>query len=396
MIEPLLWIFLGCALGTITGITPGLHINTISTLALFFAAGTDTNIGLMIVAMAIVHSFVDFIPSILFGAPDNESFLSVLPGHYFLLKGNALQAIQLTIAGGIFSLAASFLVLPVFFLFVSKLSSFFKEIIPWILVSSIILMVATEKHHKKISGLVILLSGLLGIIALNGQLISNPLLPLTTGFFGGSALVFSVLKKETITKQKEKKFFLKTPTAISGTVISSLAAAVISIIPSMGPSQAAFLVKQFTGKISRPEFLVILGGVGTANFLFTFFLLFLTGKTRTGAAAAIQTLFAPDNQSLFLVLITILISGGIGAIITDVIAKKAVKKIHLLGYQKLNKLVLTFLFAMTFALSGFFGLIAFITATATGALAQSFGVKRTTCMAFLMVPTILFYFQISP
>ena len=49
--------------------------------------------------MAITHTFIDFIPSIFLGAPDEDSVLSILPGHKLLLKGYAYTGIILTLYG---------------------------------------------------------------------------------------------------------------------------------------------------------------------------------------------------------------------------------------------------------------------------------------------------------
>jgi putative membrane protein len=77
---------LGCIIGTITGLIPGLHINTVSILLLELNKNNASDLMVLIVSMSIVHTFVDFIPSIYFGAPEDDNFLSVLPGHKFLLK----------------------------------------------------------------------------------------------------------------------------------------------------------------------------------------------------------------------------------------------------------------------------------------------------------------------
>jgi len=334
------------------------------------------------------------IPSILLGAPSDDSFLSILPGHFFLLKGNALEAIKLTISGGIFSVIISIMFLPFFIIFVSKMEGFFKILIPWILIGAIALMVFTEKDQKKMTVFVIFFSAVIGLISLQTSLIQNPLFPLITGFFGGSTILYSIQKNQKLVEQKNNRTFIKRQKVFRGTLLSVSAAAIISVIPSVGPSQAAFLLRQIIGKISRTQYLIILGGINTANFLFAFFFLFLTGKTRTGAAAAVKELVEVNEIFLFLVIFTVLISAGIGALLTELIAIKAVKKIHSLNYKLISKIIFVFLFLLSFFLSGFFGLLAFITSTAIGLVALSFGVRRTSCMAFLMIPTIFFYLHL--
>ena len=89
-------IILGCIAGVFTGLIPGIHMNTVS-LSLIYLMPKNTELIYFIIAMSVVHTFVDFIPSILFGAPEAENFLSILPGHKMLLEGKGLEAIKITV-----------------------------------------------------------------------------------------------------------------------------------------------------------------------------------------------------------------------------------------------------------------------------------------------------------
>src|SRR3989344_5983228 len=89
----------GILIGIVTGITPGIHINTITAI-LISSIGYFTNIPLIalvafVVALAVSHTILDFIPSILTGAPDEESFLSVLPGDEMLKEGKEREGIAM-------------------------------------------------------------------------------------------------------------------------------------------------------------------------------------------------------------------------------------------------------------------------------------------------------------
>ncbi len=395
MIEILLFILIGCAIGTFTGLAPGIHINAVSLLALSFSENNDLNTAAMIAAMAVTHSFMDFVPSILLSAPEEETMLSTLPGHYFLLKGKALYAIKLTIAGGIISTIASILLIPFFALFVEKLQGFFMQITPWVLIAAIAAMVLSEKKQKKYAITAMVFSATLGLIALNSPEIQNPLFPLATGFFGAPAIIFSLKKKETIPLQQEKKFSTNSFKLMKTSAVSSIAAAIVSIIPSLGPSQAVFLISQFGKKISRAQYLVVMGGISGASTVFTLAFLFLTGKARTGSAAAIKEIAQTDAQTATVLLGTILVSTGIAAITTDIVSKHSVKKMQKINYQTVNKIVLCLLAILTHIFSGALGLVVFATATAIGLIVLSSGIKRTTAMTFLMVPTILIYLQMA-
>src|SRR3989338_153036 len=85
MLEFIIAIILGIGVGIFTGLSPGIHINLISVILLsFYSSFSEINpffLVIFIVSMAIAHTFMDFIPSVFLGAPDENSFLSILPGH---------------------------------------------------------------------------------------------------------------------------------------------------------------------------------------------------------------------------------------------------------------------------------------------------------------------------
>jgi len=195
-LELLGFAIIGCVLGIFTGLLPGLHVNTIALLALNLPRFDGLGLTVLIASMAIVHTFVDFIPSILFGAPDSDTFLAMLPGHRLLLQGRGFAAVKLTVVGGLFAGLASIAAGPVFVLFVEKSIGFLPVVIPFVLLAILAAMVLGEKGVEKmaLALLFVSLSGFLGVLALNSRLpLQQPLFCLATGFFGASMLVDSIM-----------------------------------------------------------------------------------------------------------------------------------------------------------------------------------------------------------
>ena len=100
MIQIFLAIILGIIAGCITGLIPGIHINLIASFLVSISAyltiiSPPITFVIFVVSMAITHTFIDFIPSIFLGAPDNDAALSILPGHNLLLKGKGLSLIHI-------------------------------------------------------------------------------------------------------------------------------------------------------------------------------------------------------------------------------------------------------------------------------------------------------------
>jgi len=130
---------LGAALGAFTGIAPGIHVNTLATGVLMaypllegamapllgtFGADpglTPVFLACLLISASVVHSFLDFIPSVFFGAPEESESLSVLPGHRMLLAGRGMDAVAIA-AGGSFIGAAAAIVasLPLIVIFVER------------------------------------------------------------------------------------------------------------------------------------------------------------------------------------------------------------------------------------------------------------------------------------
>ncbi len=394
MIELLSWIFLGCIAGIFTGLLPGIHVNTISLLVLLFASENNLHLVLFIVALSVTHSFLDFIPSILLGAPSDDTFLSILPGHHYFLKGRGLYAIKLTALGGLFAGVFSIFLIPFYGLFLIKFFSFFKFLIPVVLGLTLFLMVFSEEDNKKklISLIVIFLASFLGIIVLRNLIeVQNGLFVVITGFFGLSNLLYSLTKKTFIKKQVFSYDSYNGKVIFLCTLISSIAGLIVSIFPGIGPSEASFLVQQFFKQISRSHYLIILGGINTVNAIFGFFSLYFIGKTRTGAALAVKSLLQLNDLDVLFILFTIIFAIGFSTILVYLISFKAIKLIEQINYFQLNLFSLIFVLMLATFLTNLIGLIVLVISTFIGLIPISNGIRRTHLMAFLIFPVLVFY-----
>ena len=91
----------GIAIGTIAGLLPGVHVNNTSAILLglspaLAAAGVQPMyIAAAIVSSTVAQSFLDIIPAIFLGAPDDATVLAVMPGHRMLLDGRGIEAVRL-------------------------------------------------------------------------------------------------------------------------------------------------------------------------------------------------------------------------------------------------------------------------------------------------------------
>jgi putative membrane protein len=395
LLEIILFLVLGILAGTFSGLVPGIHINLVGaflvSVSIYFSGISPIYFVVFIVAMAIAHTFVDFIPSILLGCPDTDTELSILPGHELLKKGYGYEAILLTAYGG---LSAIFLLILTAFpltLILIGCYNWIKFATPYLLIILMLFLIFTEK--KKFNAfLSFTITGLLGLCVLNLQpeQLNQPLLPLLTGLFGASSLILSIKQKAKIPSQKITKPKIKDK--IFGPLIGALIASPFcGFLPGLGSGEAATLGNTIV-KTDRKGFLVLLGAVNILVMGFSFISLYAISKSRTGAAVAIQSLVGQLSLTvLILILITCLVSGVVSFFVTKFLSKKLSNQMNKINYAKLSIATLIFLIIIVFVISGFFGLFILILSTLTGIYCINLKVKRTLMMGCLLIPVIVWY-----
>ena len=403
-------LILGILAGTITGLIPGIHINLISIFLISLSGFFLTHLFpiilvVFIVAMAITHTFIDYIPSIFLGAPDEDSILSVLPGHQLLLKGQGYFAIIFTLYGSLTALLIILFFTPIFIYLLPIIYPYVIRIMWIILLLASVYLVLSEggfkkqdfikNYQRKIWALIIfLLAGFLGIASLNLN-IKEPLLPLLTGLFGASNLIISIKQKTKIPKQKTipiKKIRLNKKSLVKASFASIIASPFTAFLPGLGASQAALIGREVSDIKDQREFLFLLGAINTIVMGLSFIALYSIQKTRTGAAVAISKLIPKltFNHLLFIIG-TIIISGAIAFFITIFISKLTAKNIHKIPYSKLSLIILTILIIITIYFAGILGLLVFIISASLGITTILLEIKRMHLMGALLIPTILFY-----
>jgi len=391
LLELIISTAIGICAGIFTGLVPGIHTNLVGVFLVSISGSflfmNSIYLVIFIVSMTITHTFLDFIPSIFLGCPEaGETELSILPGHKMLKQGKGYEAVMLTAYGG---LSAIILLLIIAFPSILLLNKFYDSInpfIPYLLILASIIMIFTEK--RKFSALfVFAIAGILGLFILNLE-IKEPLLPMLSGLFGCSSLILSIKNKTKIPLQFKTKVETSIWKPLLGSLISS---PLCGFLPGLGSGQAAILGSTIS-KTDDKGFLVLLGATNTLVMGLSFIALFAIGKTRTGAAVAIQQLTGILSwKVLILVLIITLISGIVSFFLASKITQIISNKISKINYTKLSIITLIILSIIVGVISGFFGFLVLVISTLTGIYCISLNVKRTNMMACLLLPTIILY-----
>lgn len=395
ILELALALVLGVSIGTLTGILPGIHINLVAVLlfvnsSVFLKWTIPLVLAAFIVSMSITHTFIDFIPSIFLGAPNEDTALSILPGHRMLLKGQGFQAVKLTTIGCFLGLLVS-LVLALFFI---KTAPFFYpylvRFMVFILIAVSLLLFFTEKRRLP-ALIVFLLAGFLGYAALNFTLIDQPLYPLFTGLFGTSLLFLSFFQNVKLPKQKIERTKTSKKEVSIALLLSVFSSSLVSFLPGVGSAQAATIASLFK-RITEKTFLILLGAINSITLVLSFVALYAIKKPRTGVAVFVGK-FLPNIslENLWFLLIIAVISGIFATFLSIFLAKRFSSLISRVKYKWLCLLILCFLVFLTPIISGWFGLLVLLVSTSLGVLCSLMNVKKIFLMGSLLIPVIIFY-----
>jgi putative membrane protein len=351
------------------------------------------SLAVFIVAMAITHTFLDFIPSVFLGAPDSENALAVLPGHRLLLQGKGYEAVKLSTIGCLFCLIIFLILSPLVIIGTPIVYKTLQNFIGWILIVVVIFMIAREKKLNKIlwSSFVFIVSGALGLVVFNIYSLKEPLLPMLSGLFGISTLLLSVNEKVKIPKQKitdessiDRKSLFKSIGA--GTFSGSI----ISIFPGMGPAQAAILGSQIAGEIGNQGFILLVGGIGTVSMFMSLITLLSIEKARNGTIVVLSEIVQNFGIKEFILMAAVaLFAAGIATFLSLWIAKIFSKIITKVNYPMLCVSIIVFVTLLVSYLTGAIGFVVLLTATAVGLIPAVLNIGRNHAMGFRLETKLL-------
>ncbi len=409
-IELLLFVFLGISFGILTGLTPGVHINLVSTILLSISpillqyVHTIT-LASFIIAMAITHTFLDFIPSVYLGCPNEATALSVLPGHRFLLEGMGYEAVRISIIGSVLGIIFVLCMTPLFLFIVPLVFLKLKDLIVFILIIIILYMLFKSKDKNIIFWSVILFSfsGILGIITFSFSL-KDPLFPLFSGMFGVSVLLTSISEEVIIpTQRTTEQVFLPKMKIIWASIVGSFSGCLLTLFPGLGPAQAGAFGSQFISESDESSYLILTGAIGSASMLFSLITLFTIDKARNGVIVAIQQLglgvkemsvngvgSSSANNILLILLVSAAIAACIAIFLSFYFAKIFSAMMNKINYQFLCFGIIVFITLLVFVFTGFTGILILFTSTCLGLLPQFLNIPRSTLMGCLLLSVVLY------
>jgi putative membrane protein len=382
----------GILAGIITGLTPGVHINLVSAILLSLAPVIAMYaplhlIAILIIAMAITHTFLDTIPSIFLGAPDDEKALGVLPGHRYLLHGNGLMAVKLCIIGGIMGTVLSAILFLPAILAIQHIDRIAKPFMFWILLG-IILFTICKDRKRMLAIIVFCISGILGIITLRLPM-REPLLPLLSGMFGIATLLYSINESQDIPLQRNECYTqIDCRRTIAGTALGTLAGGLTALLPGLSASAASATVSRMD--LGDRGFLILLGALGSASFMLSLAAYLAIEKARNGAMAVIVQLTPLSAGIVVACIAAALLATGIAALLTLSLGRKATAWLPRIPYRSTCIGVIIFVIAIVYLRAGALGIAVLVTSTAAGLLPAALKTARGQAMGCLLLPILVY------
>lgn len=400
----------GAAAGTFTGLVPGIHVNTLASVMLIsypaissavssFAdpAHVPIVVSACIMSAAVVHSFVDFVPSVFTGAPDPDEVLSVLPGHRLLMAGYGMAAVRAAAIGSAVGAGAAVLMaIPVQFLMVNGLAGMLDSLTFSVVLFTVTIIVISDRH--KIWALaLLLLSGALGHLCMHGGIPcsgilgeSTLLFPLLSGLFGMPALLQSV-KNAKMPKQRDD---IMDPVGPAPGIKGILVGCIAGWYPGITATAGASLVNAFAPERGPAQFISLTASIGTVTAVFSLITLSVSGSGRSGTVMVIRDIIGDSvygfcSEPFLLLLLSVAVASLLGYAITIASGKAMSAVADRIDLRVMNKAVIAVVLSLVFAITGPFGLVVLAISTLVGCIPADIGTSRIPLTGCLMIPVIL-------
>lgn len=384
-------VLIGIAVGCITGLVPGLHVNLIAALSLSIP-GLPADAAFAILAVGTVHTFVTILPSTYLGAPGDS--LQVLPAHRLLHAGAGPEAVRLSLAA---SLAAAMLAVAALWPYRIVLQH--PSVVPFLAVAAPIILMAVplwgvmRDARPAVAAWSATLAALLGHVAwdhpIGGWWPGSALLPLLSGLFGVPTLLWAIRRggeRHRIDAPPRHLDASVLPASIRG----SLAACVTAVLPGMTAAVAAAFA--MPRRQSPRAALATLSAVNTAHLILTLGVMWIIGRTRSGLAIAWASLRplepwtrAPPSDLLAAVT-TMLVAGVAAVVATTVLEAPYRRAVGCCPKGAPEAAALVCIVALVVATTGWSGLVLLVAASLVGAVPLLGRTRRIHLAAALSVP----------
>jgi putative membrane protein len=402
MIEILLGTLIGVMLGTLSGIIPGVHSNTLAGVLLslqvvFLSFFSPLVLAGAMFAALITHTFVDSIPSTFLGIPDADTSLAVLPAHALCLEGNGEEAVRIAALGSACAMIIAVPLSILCFFLLPALQPYFDWWIGILLISTMGYMIVTSECPGWALAL-FCVSGILGIFALRYAFLSwhtlagssSILMPLLTGLFGISVLLTA--SQGTMPEQHFRGIRMEDRTIMRYSAVGTFAGVAVGWLPGLSTASANSVLASLIGyEKDRRTYILATSAANTSNAFIGLAALFALSRMRNGVMVALSELPLPTMSELTIIGVL----AACAAYGITIMLSRSASRFNGIDGRILNRAVIVFIIVLCILLTGPFGVIILILATALGLVPHLVNIPRVFCMGAIIAPVILYSFGIA-
>jgi len=403
----------GAFIGTLSGLVPGIHVNTLAALMMTFYPSLERLLSIFIpsdcvpvcvascvMSASVVHSFVDFVPSVFIGAPDPDDVLSMLPGHRLFSEGKGMVAVRSAAIGSTVGACASIAIaIPMQYLLVIGLGGYLDDLTVAVLSIVLLMMVFSESDiGKGVWALTtVLLSGFLGYFCMNADIpcngpfgYGNILFPLLTGLFGMPALLQSLKRTET-TEQTDGEIYPIGPVpGLKGVMTGCIT----GWFPGITATAGAIVSDTVTPEREPKGFISMVASIGTASAVMMLVTISVSGKGRSGTMLVIEDILGDSvvgfmNGPFLLLLFSVAIAALLGYKLTVFSGNIMSSLVSRMDIADVNRFSIVLMISLVSLMTGPFGLIILTVSTIMGFLPIYADVSRVHLTGCLIIPTLL-------
>lgn len=401
---------IGAAIGTFTGLVPGIHVNTAATILLgaypfmesLISGYVDpvwapVLISCCIMSTSAVHSFVDFVPSVFIGVPDPDDTLSVLPGHRLMMEGRGMVAVRAAAIGSVIgSVSALALSIPLQWVLLQGAIDYIDYFTTGIICLTIAIIIYNSSNRVATVALFIV-SGIFGyivqadVIPVYGIIDGGTMLfPLLTGLFG----IPPLLERAASARYRKQRDDGRDPVGPTPGFMGVIAGLIAGWFPGVTATAGATLMSAFVKERDPARFISMTASIGTVTSVFSILTLSVSGSGRSGTTMVIKQIIGDSldgfcSGPFLLILFSIAIASVFGYAATIGCGKFMSQICERIPADLLNNAVLILITVLVVLTVGPFGLPVLILAAIVGSIPPYIGIGRVCLIGCLMLPVLL-------
>lgn len=398
-------ILLGCMIGTVTGLLPGLHVNTVAPMVLgvtlllpAFVSGLGPGMlaALLLFSVALTHTILNVIPTLAAPIPDGDETLILLPVQRMAQQGRAVEALSLSVRaswlGGLVAAIVALLVLQLWPLGAPKIP---QRGAIWGVTAVVLLLII--RHPRPFHAVALfVLAGTAGWLLLPVTIVGplggdgTILLPAFAGLFGAPLLLIALSEDLGPDAPTDEAALAAGPSRIAAW-LGTGCGLLVALFPGLTSATAGAVGRALRQPVNDAEEVTMLSAVDTANVVGNTAALLVWGATRSGASAAAQV--AEPRLTLSgagllaaLTVATLIAATWIAAWGTIRFGPRLVTRLRRIDPHRLALFGVLLLALIVLVHSGPLGITVAAALIPLGLLPHHWGAPRALLMGFLLVP----------